>query len=355
MAPGGYAFSLGAPAATGDTGDDLILELEPQLAIMHHGLVRASVLVSSSSGIVPGDWSDPRLSADSSLAPRPQLSLGRIDILSAIRRGRERERARVRIELRGGARDGVGRLVFPTHFAGVGGTVPGALVAALAQQTAADLAQARFEAPALVGALHLHHLAPTSAPHPAPSSAPHPALSGALHPAPSSAHQLTPASGRHLTPARSTPVDERPIVTVRDARPTRHPADTVGPVPSWPKGDGGAGSAWWAGTWPPTAGDRRAAPSALGDLRPPATRAEAAATDGAGHERPPAASEGPGPSPDSVRPHTASEGPVPAPTRSRRTALPTGTGRFGAWARRHNTPGGAPRRGYGSSPPAAWP
>ena len=207
---------LGVTART--TGDAFVLQLEPGPELLHHGIVRASVLaflVDAAAGIVvdddPEDWT---FTSDMSVRMRPAPVTGRIDaVASVLRRGRRSATCACELTTTGGAPVATGAIGFakvprrdgdppkprvtPERFSGLfsggaalgrplreeagievldpghgevqvtvtadlrnpAGTLQGALVALLAEAAAEDLVAARFDAPAVVTDLDLRYLA----------------------------------------------------------------------------------------------------------------------------------------------------------------------------------------------------
>lgn len=200
------------------SGDDLVLELLPRPEVLHHGLVRASILsflVDAVAGIVVDD--DPDMwtfTSDMSVRMRPEPAPGRVDaVAQVLRRGRRSATATVELTDEKGERVATGAIGFArvprrhgdppkppvtpgssvAIFRGVGvltkpvrqeagiesidpeggvvelivtpelrnpaGTLQGAMVALVAEAAAEDLLSARFEIPAVVTDLDLRYLA----------------------------------------------------------------------------------------------------------------------------------------------------------------------------------------------------
>lgn len=196
----------------------LVLQVEPRAELLHHGIVRASVLaflVDAAAGIVvddqPDDWT---FTSDMSVRMRPVPVADPVEaVATVLRRGRRSATCAVELVTTGGDHVGTGLIGFakvprretdppkpkvtPERFsslfsgdvfldrplreaagvevldaaAGVAevtvtaelrnpaGTLQGALVALLAEAAAEDLVSTRFESPAVVTDLDLRYLA----------------------------------------------------------------------------------------------------------------------------------------------------------------------------------------------------
>lgn len=200
------------------SGDELVLEMLPRREVLHHGLVRASVLsflVDAAAGIVVDD--DPDMwtfTSDMSVRMRPGPAPGRIEaVAEVLRRGRRSATATVQLTGDRGEPVATGAIGFArvprrhgdppkppmtpqssvSIFRGVGvlteplraeagiesidpeqgvvqltvtpelrnpaGTLQGALVALVAEAAAEDLLSTRFGLPAVVTDLDLRYLA----------------------------------------------------------------------------------------------------------------------------------------------------------------------------------------------------
>jgi acyl-coenzyme A thioesterase PaaI-like protein len=198
--------------------DGLVLDLLPRPEVLHHGIVRLSVLsflVDAVAGIVvdddPGGWA---LTSDMSVRMRPLPAPERIEAVGTVlRRGRRSATSKVELVTGAGEQIATGAIGFttlprresdppkpnvtPDHalsiFRGLGtlrrplreeagiepldpangevqvvvtpqlrnpaGTLQGAMVALLAEAAAEDLVSTRFESPAVVTDLDLRYLA----------------------------------------------------------------------------------------------------------------------------------------------------------------------------------------------------
>lgn len=204
------------------TGGSLALQVEPRPALLHHGVVRASVLsflVDAAAGILVDDDPDVwTFTSDMSVRMRPVPVAGPVEaVATVLRRGRRSATCAVELTTTGGEPVATGAIGFakvprrdtdpakpvvtPQRFsalfrggdvidrplreeAGVevrdarrgevellvrpdlhnpAGTLQGALVALVAEAAAEDLFAARFESPAVVTDLDLRYLAQAQA------------------------------------------------------------------------------------------------------------------------------------------------------------------------------------------------